>query len=80
MKELESLNKDKRKSINSERIRQDIQNRNIGQKLLDFNAKEFDDDLINFYLGDPEEAKKNDPEYKEPVVSSMRTNGKIGWV
>jgi hypothetical protein len=77
MKELENLNKDKRNSINTNKIRNNIQNRNLGQKLLDFNAKEFDDDLINFYLGDPDLARKNAPGYTEPIVSSMKTNGKL---
>ena len=76
MKELQNLQKEKRGSIDTENIKRKIRNKNLGQNLLEFDPKDFDDDLINFYLGDPVLAKKSAPGYKEPVVSSMRTNGR----
>lgn len=76
MKELKNLAKDKRASIDTENIKTKIRNKNLGQNLLEFDPKDFDDDLVNFYLGDPEKAKKSAPGYMEPVVSSIRTNGK----
>ena len=77
MQELQNLGKEKRNSINTHRIKKQIQNKNLGQNLQAFDPKEFDDDLINFYLGDPDKAKRTAPGYTEPIVSSMKTNGKF---
>lgn len=79
MKELKNLSRDKRSSIDENHVRAKIQERNIGQQLLAFDAKTFDLNLINFYLGDPETARRNAPDYKEPIVSSMKTNGILAF-
>lgn len=78
IKELEQLDPGRRSSVDTEQIRQEIKKKNFGANLLKFNEQEFDMDLVNFYLGDPEIARKNSPGYTEPIVSSMKTNGRFG--
>ena len=53
MKELRALDRNKRANINEHRLKERFSGGAVGNDLRKFNADQFDEDLVNFYLKEP---------------------------
>lgn len=66
MKELRDLNTVKKKSVNKQELFKYISKMEMGDKLKQFDHKELNPELINFYICDEEEVKRRISQPKQP--------------